>query len=46
MGELAARNTFLIDPSGKIVKVFTNVDPRIYSGEVQAALQAAQAQQN
>ncbi|MGH9413424.1 MAG: peroxiredoxin [Terriglobales bacterium] len=46
MGELAARNTFLIDPSGKIVKVFTKVNPRVHSAEVQDALQAAQAMQN
>lgn len=46
MGELAARNTFIIDPSGKIVKVFTKVNPKIHSGEVQAALTAAEAQQN
>lgn len=43
MGDLAARNTFLIDPSGKIVKVYTKVRPQIHSGEVLQALQEAQA---
>jgi peroxiredoxin Q/BCP len=42
MGDLAARNTFLIDPSGKIVKVYTKVNPRVHSGEVLQALQEAQ----
>ena len=36
--ELAARNTFIIDPSGKIVKVYTGVDPNKHSEEVIAAL--------
>lgn len=44
MGELAARNTFLIDPSGKIVKVYTKVNPSIHSGQVLEALQQLQAQ--
>jgi len=44
MGELALRNTFLIDPSGKIVKVFTKVNPSIHSAQVQDALKAAEAQ--
>lgn len=44
MGELAARNTFLIDPSGKIVKVYTKVNPAIHSGQVLEALQQLQAQ--
>ena len=35
---LAARNTFLIDPHGKIVKVWTKVDPQHHSEEVLAAL--------
>jgi len=35
---LALRNTFLIDPQGKIVKVWTRVDPKIHSEEVLAAL--------
>jgi len=35
---LALRNTFLIDPQGKIVKVWTRVDPKIHSEGVLAAL--------
>lgn len=42
MGELAARNTFLINPAGKIVKVFTKVNPAIHSAQVQEALKAAE----
>jgi peroxiredoxin Q/BCP len=34
----AARNTFLIDPQGKIVKEWTKVDPSHHSEEVLAAL--------
>lgn len=30
----AARHTFLIDPSGKIAKVYTSVDPAKHSHEV------------
>ncbi len=35
---IAVRNTFLIDPQGKIVKVWTKVDPSHHSEEVLAAL--------
>jgi thioredoxin-dependent peroxiredoxin len=35
---IANRNTFLIDPQGKIVKVWTKVDPNVHSGEVLAAI--------
>lgn len=38
---IAMRNTFLIDPSGKIVKVWTKVDPNVHSAEVLEAIQAA-----
>ena len=34
----AARNTFLIDPNGKIVQVWTKVSPMKHSEEVLAAL--------
>jgi len=34
----SARNTFLIDPKGNIVKVFTGVKPASHSDEVLAAL--------
>jgi peroxiredoxin Q/BCP len=36
---IANRNTFLIGPDGKIVKVWTKVDPSGHSEEVLAALQ-------
>jgi peroxiredoxin Q/BCP len=36
--KIAKRNTFLIDPEGKIVKVWTGVDPSHHSEEVLAAL--------
>ncbi len=35
---MAQRNTFLIDPQGKIAKVWTKVDPSHHSEEVLAAL--------
>jgi peroxiredoxin Q/BCP len=35
---IAVRNTFLIDPDGKIVKEWTKVDPTVHSEEVLAAL--------
>jgi len=38
---MASRNTFLIDPSGKIVKVWTGVNPTKHSEEVLAALSSA-----
>jgi peroxiredoxin Q/BCP len=38
---VALRNTFLIDPNGKIVKVWTGVKPAQHSAEVLAALDAA-----
>jgi peroxiredoxin Q/BCP len=36
--KIAKRNTFLIDPQGKIVRVWTGVDPAHHSQEVLAAL--------
>jgi thioredoxin-dependent peroxiredoxin len=36
--QIANRNTFLIDPDGKIVKVWTKVDPSGHSSEVLTAL--------
>ena len=38
---IANRNTFLIDPQGKIVKVWTKVDPKVHSEEVLAAIPAS-----
>jgi peroxiredoxin Q/BCP len=40
--KFAARNTFLIDPTGKIAKVYTSVDPARHSAEVLAALDSLQ----
>jgi peroxiredoxin Q/BCP len=40
--KLSARNTFIIDPQGKIVRVFTKVSPAGHSEEVLAALAALQ----
>ena len=37
---MASRNTFLIDPSGKIAKVWTGVNPSKHSEEVLGALAA------
>jgi len=39
---LAARNTFLIDPKGKIVKVYVKVNPTPHSTEVLSALDELQ----
>ena len=36
--KMSARNTFLIDPKGKIAKIFTSVKPVTHSEEVLAAL--------
>jgi peroxiredoxin Q/BCP len=36
--KIAKRNTFLIDPEGKIARVWTGVDPSNHSAEVLAAL--------
>ncbi|HVJ08999.1 MAG TPA: peroxiredoxin [Acidisarcina sp.] len=38
--KIAKRNTFLIDPSGKIAKVWLGVDPAHHSEEVLAELEA------
>jgi len=40
--KFAARHTFLIDPSGKVAKAYTSVDPLKHSGEVLAELDALQ----
>jgi peroxiredoxin Q/BCP len=42
--KIANRNTFLIDPQGKIVKVWTKVDPSHHSEEVLTALNQIEAQ--
>jgi peroxiredoxin Q/BCP len=38
----SARNTFIIDPHGKVAKVFIKVKPAGHSEEVLAALAALQ----
>ncbi len=38
IAHVAARHTFIIDPDGKIVKVYTSVAPKKHSEEVLAAL--------
>ncbi len=40
--KIAKRNTFLINPEGKIVKVWTGVDPNHHSQEVLAELKSMQ----
>ena len=42
--KIANRNTFLIDPQGKIVKVWTKVDPSHHSEEVLTALTQMEGQ--
>jgi peroxiredoxin Q/BCP len=42
--KLSARNTFIIDPQGKIAQVFMKVKPAPHSEEVLAALAALQKQ--
>lgn len=42
--KLSARNTFLIDPDGKIAKVFTGVKPDVHSNEVLVTLADLQKQ--
>src|SRR5580693_5039237 len=42
--KFAARHTFLIDPSGKVAKAYTSVDPARHSEEVLAALDRLQKQ--
>ena len=43
--KFASRNTFLIDPQGKIAKIFTGVNPLNHSAEVLAALDQLQIPQ-
>src|ERR1700758_1614914 len=40
--KFAARNTFLIDPAGKIAKTFLNVNPLTHSAQLLAALEELQ----
>lgn len=38
IAQISARNTFLIDPQGKIVRAFTSVNPARHSSDVLAAI--------
>ena len=40
--KISSRHTFIIDPQGKIVKAFTDVDPNRHSEEVLSSLDAIQ----
>lgn len=40
--EIAARNTFIIDPQGKIVRTYSSVDPNKHSQDVLSALDELQ----
>jgi peroxiredoxin Q/BCP len=40
--KFAARHTFLIDPTGKVAKVYTSVDPLKHSGEILSELDQLQ----
>lgn len=40
---IANRNTFLINPQGKIVKVWTKVNPAVHSAQVLAAIPSGKA---
>jgi peroxiredoxin Q/BCP len=40
--EMADRQTFLIDPSGRIAKIYRDVDPKKHSAEVLADIKALQ----
>jgi peroxiredoxin Q/BCP len=42
VAKFAARNTFLIDPNGKITKVYTSVDPNRHSADLLAELDQLQ----
>ncbi len=44
--KFAARNTFLIDPQGKIAKIFIGVNPSTHSPEVLASLDQLQRPQS
>jgi thioredoxin-dependent peroxiredoxin len=44
VAKFAARHTFLIDPNGRVAKVYTSVDPTRHSEEVLAALDQLQKQ--
>ena len=43
--QIANRNTFLIDPAGKIVKVWTKVNPQVHSAEVLGVIASLEKRQ-
>jgi len=45
VAKFAARHSFLIDPQGKIAKIYTSVDPAKHSTEVLAELDRVQKAQ-
>jgi peroxiredoxin Q/BCP len=46
VAKFAARHTFLIDPTGKVARAYTNVDPGRHSEDVLATLDQLQKQPN
>lgn len=44
IAKFSARNTFLIDPGGRIVRAFSSVNPARHSAEMVAAIDALEAQ--
>jgi thioredoxin-dependent peroxiredoxin len=45
VAQISARNTFLIDPQGRIARTFASVNPARHSAEVLSAIDALQSQQ-
>jgi len=45
VAQISARNTFLIDPQGRIARAFASVNPATHSAEVLSAIDALQSQQ-
>jgi thioredoxin-dependent peroxiredoxin len=45
VAQISARNTFLIDPQGRIARAFASVNPARHSAEVLSAIDALQSQQ-
>src|SRR6476660_7502514 len=45
VAQISARNTFLIDPQGRIPRAFASVNPARHSAEVLSAIDALQSQQ-
>lgn len=45
VAQISARNTFLIDPQGRIARAFASVNPSRHTAEVLSAIDSLQAQQ-